>query len=253
MSTIDYPIGSTVWSILQVRSLDGIEEFYKSVLNWDLKRGETSFFIAQDGTTVAELVVDPSLEDSAIGWLCFIGVAELEETVTRALNAGAQMVNPSRSIGTNAQAAEMMDPFGVRFGFALMAPGTYTPQSSSVGHLVLVDPTNHNAKEQIEFHLSLFIDESVDHMDHHINIIRNSDGLALRGAYALDEELREIIPPHWLPWFSVANQAIAVENAEAHGGRINTRDNELSFGLWGVVVDPQGGEFKTLQMTKSAV
>lgn len=253
MNEIDYPIGSTVWPVLQVRSIEGLQQFYKAVLNWDLKQGENNYFIAQDGNVVAELLVDASLDESSIGWVCFIGVDNLEATVARAVNGGATVTNPNRIIGAKAEAVELLDPFGVKFGFALMAPGNFIPQSTATGRLVLVDPTNHNAEEQIKFHLSLFSDEVVDHMDHHINIIRNKQGLALRGAYALDEELREIIPPHWLPWFSVADQAAAIEKAEANGGRVNTRDNELSFGVWGVVVDPQGGEFKTLEMTKSAV
>lgn len=253
MSAIDYPIGSTVWSVLQVRSLDGVPEFYKAVLGWDVSEENGVRFFTNAGQRVAELVVDAQLADDAIGWLCFLGTDDLSATIKRAEGLGAELVVTERALGAAGNAAELIDPFGVRFGLAVLEPNQFVAQSTELGRLVLVDPTNHNAETQITFHLGLFPGDVVERMDHHINIIRNAQGLALRGAYGLDEELREVIPPHWLPWFSVADQARAVETAEANRGRVNTRDNELSFGLWGVVVDPQGGEFKTLQMTRPAV
>lgn len=250
---MDYPIGSTVWSVLQVRALEGLDAFYNAVLGWELVRDGETYFFDNHGVHVAEVVVNEHLADDQIGWICFLGTDDLDATIARAQNLGCRLVDGERKIAANGDAAELIDPFGVRFGLAALVEGEFVVQSTEVGRLVLVDPTNHNAETQIKFQLALFPGDTVDHMDEHINILRNADGLALRGAYGLDEELREVIPPHWLPWFSVTDQTVAVEAAAAHGGRVNTRDNVLSFGLWGVVVDPQGGEFKTLQMTKPAV
>lgn len=253
MSAVDYPVGSTVWPVLQVRSLDGLDTFYKNVLGWSLNEGPTISFSTGEGKRVAEVVVNPDFADDQIGWFCFLGTDDFEATIARATAAGARVDVPNRVLGVPGQAAELIDPFGVRFGIAQLPAGQFIPQSTTPGHLVLVDPTNHNAEEQIAFQLALFPGDTVERMEYHINILRNEAGLALRGAYGLDEELRDIIPPHWLPWFSVTNQTDAIEAAEKSGGRVNTRDNELTFGLWGVVVDPQGGEFKTLQMTAPAV
>lgn len=253
MSAVDYPIGSTVWCVLRVRSLAGLAQFYKAVLAWSLVELNGVHFFVSEGERVAEIVVDANLPDNQLGWLCFLGTDDLAEATSRAVANGCTVEVADSAIAAAGNASELIDPFGARFGLAQLDSGEFIAQGPGIGRLALVDPTNHDAVAQVRFQLALFPGDRADAVDEHITIMRNAEGLALRGSYGLDEELRAVIPPHWLPWFSVANQAESVEAAAANGGRVNTRDNDLPFARWGVVVDPQGGEFKTLQMTKPAI
>ncbi|MGO1543308.1 MAG: VOC family protein [Gulosibacter sp.] len=252
--TTDYLIGSTVWTELEVREIDGIEEFYLNVLGWtlDLDDAAGDGYFLLDGQQIAGIRVRPDASEDELGWRAYLGAENLDAAIDRAVNAGA-VVDTSRSLLIEGTAAVLVDPFGAKFGLAELPQGAAVPQSTTLGNLVLVDPTNHDLTTQIEFQDALFPGNELDRLDSGINIFRDEVGNALRGAYEVAEDARAFLPPHWLPWFSVADQKVATDLALTNGGRVNTVDNELSFGVWGVVVDPQGGEFKVLEMNRSTL
>lgn len=240
--------GTTVWQELHVRSGAGLADFYRAVLGWqtDLEAGR----FTRDGETVAGVRVDGGFEDAEVGWRAFLGTDDLGETIARVEAAGGSVQHRPASTVIGADAVELTDPFGAWFGLAQLPVEGAVPPSMHLGHLSLVDPTNHDVEQQIAFQGTLFDGETVEVADHGIHFWRNAEGTALRGSYEVEEAARAFLPPHWLCWFNVADQAAAARAAEANGGRVNTVDNELSFGLWGVVVDPQGGEFKVLELTR---
>ncbi|WP_066907939.1 VOC family protein [Millisia brevis] len=263
MSTIDYPIGASVWQELRIRSLDGIPEFYSTVLGLTLEMNGNRGLLHADNSIaagvsvnsdyVAGVSVNSDYPDEEIGWRVFLGTDDLDATVERAVAAGAQVIDLPHDIVIAGRAAELVDPFGARFGLAELPPGAAVPVSAQLGRMVLVDPTNHDIDAQITFQDALFPGNTIDYLDHGIHFFRNSAGLALRGAYEVSEEARAFLPPHWLPWFVVSDQTAALSGAKQAAGSVNTADNELSFGIWGVVVDPQGGEFKVLELNRPAL
>ncbi|MFC6234682.1 VOC family protein, partial [Leucobacter soli] len=174
--------------------------------------------------------------------------------VARATAAGATVVRTAEPMLIEGEATWLLDPFGAPFGLAVPAPGQAVPVSTELGRMSLVDPTNHDLEAQIAFQQALFPSDAHDPIvPHEVCFFRNAEGLALRGSYEVAEEVRPFLPPHWLPWFSVADQSAAIDAAAAAGGTVNTRDNVNGFGTWGVVVDPGGGVFKALQVAGSAL
>ncbi|GAA1425892.1 VOC family protein [Agrococcus citreus] len=246
-----YPIGTTVWQELRVASDSGLAAFYRAVLDWELElEGDRGRFRAADGEVVAGLQLVEDLAPDAAGWIAFLGAGDLAADVQRAVEAGATVMEEGVRLAVPGDAVLLHDPFGAVFGIAELPAGSGTVPSGALGHLSMVDPTNHDLAAQIEFQLALFPGAAVEALDHGIHFVRDAAGNVLRGAYEVAPEARAFLPPHWLPWFNVVDQGAAVEAAAVSGGRINTRDNELSFGIWGVVVDPAGGEFKALQLSR---
>lgn len=252
-ASVDYPVGASVWQELWVRSLDGIAEFYRDVLDIDLIEGQGAAFFTKDGARVAGVKVDPELADAEIGWHVFLGAEDLDAAVARATAAGATVIRADEPILIEGRAAWLRDPFGAPFGLAVPAAGQAVPVSAKLGFHALVDPTNHDLASQIEFQQALFPEDTHDPVTpHEVCFFRDANGLALRGSYEVEEEVRPFLPPHWLPWFNVADQSAAID-AAAVNGTVNTRDNVNSFGTWGVVVDPGGGVFKALQRSSEAI
>lgn len=250
----DYPAGASVWQELRVRSLDGLAEFYRAVLGLELEGEGATLRLTRGGRTVAGVVVDPQLSDAEIGWHVFLGAEDLDAAIARAVTAGASVLRADEAILASGRAARLRDPFGAPFGLAELEAGSAVPVSNELGFMSLVDPTNHDLAAQLEFQQALFPENAHDELrEHEVCFFRNADGLALRGSYEVEESARPFLPPHWLPWFNVADQAVAVAAAAAAGGVVNTQDNVSEFGTWGVVVDPQGGVFKALQMAGAAL
>ncbi|GAA1062056.1 VOC family protein [Agromyces bracchium] len=245
----DYPVGTTVWQELEARSADGLADFYDAVLGWRLELDGDRGLFTRNGDVVAGVRIDPALDDGRIGWRCYLGADDLDAAVARAVAAGAVVQTRDKRIGIPGRAIELTDPFGAWFGLAEPDAGHAVIPSTELGRMSLVDPTNHDLGAEIRFQHALFPGQRVEALDHGIHFFRDEEGRALRGSYEVAEEARAFLPPHWLPWFNVVDQQRATEIAVERGGRVNTVDNELSFGLWGVVVDPAGGEFKVLQLT----
>ena len=254
MTSIDYPVGASVWQELRVRSAEGLAGFYRAVLGLELRLEGDRGFLELGGERVAGVLVDPSLPDGEIGWHVFLGAEDLGAAVDRAVAAGATVQRAPEPMLIAGEAAWLLDPFGAPFGLAVPAEGQAVPVSAELGRMVLVDPTNHDLEAQIAFQQALFPDSVPDPaVPHEVCFFRDASGLALRGSYEVAEEARQFLPPHWLPWFAVADQAAAVDAAAGAGGAVNTRDNVSAFGTWGVVVDPAGGVFKALQLSGTAL
>ncbi|WP_406631956.1 VOC family protein [Amycolatopsis sp. WGS_07] len=251
--TKDYPVGTTVWQELEVPGTDGLAAFYRAVLGWELVLdGDRGRFLL-DGELVAGLVVRPGLPAARTGWRSYLGAEDLDAAVKRAVAAGSAVRTADKPIGVPGKAAELTDPFGAWFGLAETEPGAAVLPSPEIGRWAFVDPSNFDLASEVAFQDALFPGQHADDREGVITIFRDENGLALRGSYEIHEEARAFLPPHWLPWISVADQREATEIAVAHGGRANTVDNVLTFAVWGVVADPQGAEFKVLQMTKNAI
>lgn len=249
---VDYPVGATVWQELRVSSPEGIEKFYAAILGWTLLlNGSKGIFKNQNGDVVAGISIEPGLPAEHSGWVCFLGVENLDAFLERATTLGCVVVDAVYSLAIPGMAVILNDPFGAPFGAALLPEGVAVIPSGELGRLSLVDATNHDIQTELAFQKQLFDSETVEPMDDPIHIFRNDAGLALRGCNEVPPELQEFLPPHWLPWFNVADQSAAVAVAVEAGGRVNAQDNELSFGLWGVVVDPQGSTLKTLQLNRA--
>ncbi len=250
----DFPVGASVWQELRVRSLEGLAEFYRAVLGLELRVDGDRAFLERHGERVAGVLADPALPEAEIGWHVFLGAEDLAAAVSRAVAAGATTLRESEPMLIDGEAARLLDPFGAPFGLAVPNPGQAVPVSTELGRMALVDPTNHDLEAQVAFQQALFPDSVHDPVvPHEVCFFRNAEGLALRGSYEVAEEARAFLPPHWLPWFAVADQSAAVDAALAAGGAVNTRDNVNGFGTWGVVVDPAGGVFKTLQVAGAAL
>ncbi len=249
MAEIDYAEGSSVWQQLRVRDLDGIERFYQEVLGLRLEwEGGSGRLVTDEGELVAGVLVDPGFADEEVGWRVFLGVQDLDSVIARAVSLGCEPVSESAPLQRAGEHAVLRDPFGARFALARLERGEAVVPSGSLGRFAMVDPTNHDLEAQVAFQDALFPGGVHDEIvPHDVVFFRAADGTLLRGSYALPEETIGVIPPHWLPWFNVEDDARAAQSAEQAGGRVNTRDNHSRFGDWAVVVDPQGGEFKVLE------
>lgn len=240
--------GATVWLQLRTHSTEGLEEFYNSVLCWTFHvTPQGGVFRDQDGKPIAEVFVDPLLQNDQLGWVSFLGTANIEETAERLRLENSTFLGPV-SLEIPGKAELYRDPFGALFGIADVSAHDALQQSIRPGQFVLTDPTNHDISSQKRFQLAIFDHQHIEEYGHGINIVRNSNGEALRGAYALPEELNSVIPAHWLPWFSVSSHDESSSQVAEFGGTVNVADGILDFGRYSVVVDPQGGSLKLLEI-----
>ena len=244
-TTVDYPVGASVWHEVHVTSADGLAAYYAAVLGWRLDEETGVFFL--DGAPIASIRVVPEIDATAIGWRVYLGVDDLEDAVARAVAAGAVVTEESSAIAVEGATATLLaDPFGAPFGLAVLPRGTASVPSAAIGRLAGVDAMNWDIDANLAFHDALV--DAPRTLEEAKTWAYRADGSVLHLANEISEADRSFLPPHWLPWFSVASQAEAAVASVAVGGGVNTQDQPIKYGSWGVVTDPAGSAFKALQV-----
>ncbi|MFD1210484.1 VOC family protein [Arthrobacter sp. GCM10027362] len=246
-----YSAGATVWQELTASSADGLDGFYRQVLGWDLLLdGDTGVFTL-DGVPVAGLRIDPAAGPAEAGWKVFLGTGDVPGAVERAVAAGAVVVQDQVALaGVAGSAVVLREPEGPLFGIASVAPEEASVPSPEPGRLALVDVMSHDLPAATAFQQALFPQNGIEHVEDELSIFRDAQGAPLRGVNAIHEEMKAVLPPHWLAWFVVADQAKAAETALAAGGGVNVQDQPIAFGRWAVVTDPSGAAFKALELDR---
>ena len=250
-STTSLTAGTSVWQELTVATTDGLAEFYQRILGWELVvDGDTGLFTL-DGIPVAGLRVNPSAEPAATGWLVYLGADDVDAAVARAVAAGASIVDSKAAVPTQAGiAAILRDPEGPLFGIAAVDAVNVSAPSAEIGRMALVDIMSHDLAAATEFQAALFPLNSLVHVEDELSIFRDEQARPLRGVNAIHDEAKAFLPPHWLAWFVVADQAEAAAAAIAAGGGVNVQDQPIAFGRWAVLTDPSGAAFKALELDR---
>jgi predicted enzyme related to lactoylglutathione lyase len=55
------------------------------------------------------------------------------------------------------------------------------------------------------------------------------------------------VPPHWLPYFAVADCAATAARAQELGAQLRVPPTEIEPGTFAVIADPQGAVFAVIQ------
>ncbi|MFB9713608.1 VOC family protein [Arthrobacter methylotrophus] len=247
-----YVPGSSVWQELTATSSKGLATFYRNVLGWELSLDGSTGVFTQAGEPVASLSVDPLAGPAGTGWQVYLGADDVPAALLRAEAAGATVIKEAHQLPVSDEAAVLLrDPEGTIFGIVSVEAARASLPSLMNGHLALVDVMTHDLTAATAFQAALFPENTLVHVEEGLSIYRDADGRPLRGINVIQEELHPVLPPHWLAWFVVADQAAAAESAQASGGSVNVADQPIAFGRWSVVVDPSGAAFKALELDRA--
>ncbi len=114
--------GEFCWNRLMTQDVHAAKRFYHKLFGWELHRPSVSdlpisvFRVGEK--EVAGLMETPIGLEEAVGphWLSFIAVDDIHLTVSNAVELGATVNLPVKSIGTSGHIAVILDPTGARIG-----------------------------------------------------------------------------------------------------------------------------------------
>ncbi|WP_033293211.1 VOC family protein [Amycolatopsis jejuensis] len=126
--TEPWPSGTPCWGDLMVPDRDKAVAFYSALLGWTVETGgpETGFYgMAQvAGKPVAGIgQIPPEQEGMPPAWTTYLGVSDVDKTVTAITEAGGSVIAPPMDVMTEGRMAIAMDPTGLVFG--LWQPGRH--------------------------------------------------------------------------------------------------------------------------------
>ncbi len=248
--------GRFVWYELMTADVDAAGKFYRAVVGWaskDAGMGEPYALMLVGDAQVGGVMAMPQ-ELRATGqppsWSGYVGVADLDATAARLLQAGGKVLRPGADIPEVGRFAVVADPQGAVFMLfqplrdepppmpARNAPGTIGWHELHAG----------DEKTAFEFYSTLFgwtKGEAIDMGAMGVYQLFEIDGVPSGGMMT---KMAETPAPMWHYYFCVADADAAAGRVREADGKVLMGPHQVSGGSWIVnAVDPQGAAFSLVQ------
>jgi hypothetical protein len=248
--------GRFVWHELMTTDPRVAKDFYSRVVGWKPQAfsQDPSYTVltTKDGM-MAGLMMLPA-EAASMGappsWLVYVGVANVDDTVSQAEDMGAKTLKAPTNIPNVGRFAVLQDPQGAVFSVFTPAAGSgetrdeqrRTPLGDFSWHeLITTDWSSGFA-----FYQKLFGWEKTESMDMGPGLgvyqMFGWGGKTVGGMFNKPKEMPA--PPHWLPYALVPDVHEAAGLVTRLGGRVVNGPMEVPGGDWIVqFLDPQGALF----------
>jgi predicted enzyme related to lactoylglutathione lyase len=259
MLTTDYVHGAPNWVDLGTPDIDAAAAFYGALFGWEFQSagpdaGGYGMFTL-DGKVVA--AVGPLSEEGAkSSWTLYFQTADADATAKDVEQAGGTVSFGPMDVFTQGRMAGFTDPAGT--AFAVWQPG----ENKGLGavtdlntlcwtELYTADPERSKA-----FYQSVFGWETDDvpMPGFTYTVVRpagTGEEAAQGGIMAMSEEMLGAgVPPHWQPYFEVADCDAVVAKATEKGGTAPMPPDDVEgVGRIAVLIDPFGASFALLTST----
>lgn len=253
----EYKPGTFCWVDLSTTDTEAAKKFYGQLFGWELVDAPAGpdmvYTLAQlDGKEVAGLYQQPP-EQQEQGvpphWMSFVAVASAEEAVKKAQSLGATVIMEAMQVMEHGHMGVLQDPTGAVFG--VWQPGQHIGARlvNQPGSLSWNELATKDTKKAGEFYTKLFgWSTQVQEMPQTTyTTFLNGDRMNA-GMMQMTEEWGDI-PPHWMPYFAVADCDASAEKAKELGGSIGVPPTDIPpVGRFSVIQDPQGAHFTIIKL-----
>jgi predicted enzyme related to lactoylglutathione lyase len=227
------------WFSLATEDVQEATAFYSALFGWTMERSQTGGFICfLNGVPVAGISeieqIDPDVDESQ--WVPAMLVADVAEAQAKAVETGAELVNPIEHVRGWGEFALLMDPHEAPFIIArldrnvggLTMPGTW----------VWADLWAKDVDASVGFYRSV--------LDYETRLI--NDVLVFTSAGTPEASIMEIRQDHleqgWAPYIGVSALVEAMEAATSLGGKVLVPpDGQFRDGKAALLMDPAGAAF----------
>ncbi len=250
-------LGRFLWYELMTNDVDGAIDFYSSVTGWTTQpwdAGGQPYTMWMAGEAPAgeapvgglmQLPAEAVAEGAQPHWLAYIGTPDVDATVARATELGAQILVPTMDLPEVGRMTILSDPQGAVF--AAYQPATDPPPEAPphAGCFSWHDLATSDREAAWAFYSELFGWETVEEMDMGeagiYHMYGRPGGPPLGGMF---NRTPEMPASAWLLYVTVSDCAAALEAVRAGGGQVVYGPREVPGGdLIAQCVDPNGAGF----------
>jgi hypothetical protein len=240
--------GKFVWHELLTSDTKAAAAFYRKVVGWKVEGWDQDpsyqMFVAKSGP-MGGLMILPD-EAKAMGappnWMTYIGTPDVDATARQSEEIGGRVLRAPDDIPNMGRFAILQDPQGASFAIYQSGSATPEPGAPGLGEASWHELVTSDHESAFGFYASLFGWQKTDAMDMGAMgtyQMFGTGGTSVGGMY--DKPASMAAPPHWLPYFLVADTRKAVETIKVLGGQILSGPMQVPGGDWVATgLDPQG-------------
>lgn len=251
--TVDRHNGTPCWVDLATPDIDAATAFYAAVFGWtfeDQGADYGGYRMARAGdAVVAGIGPKPEGNPMPAAWTVYLQTDDLDATVD-AWEAAGGGVMLTHDIAVHGRMAVCTDPSGAVVGLWQAAGHAGFAAMGGHGEPGWFEVNTPDAPAVRDFFAGLF---GLEHqkMDGMEYFMLHAGGRPRYGVLQMTDEWAGI-PPHWMPYFGVADADAAAEAIRAAGGAVKHGPFDSPFGRMTVAADPTGAVFMTFQQNPGA-
>lgn len=248
-----WPPGTPCWIDISVPDLDAAKEFYGAIFGWSFVDSGAEFGhynICQVGDRPAAAIGPLQYDGQSSSWTVYLASDDADATAKLITDNGGTVVAPAMDIPGSGRMVIAQDPQGAAFGVwqaaGMHGAGVYMEPGSLVWTDVrTTDPKAGRAfySEIFDYHYEPMEGGPADYTMIRFDGARNDESVGgiggMSGAPAG-------APPHWLPYFIVADADVAATTATTAGGSLPGEGFDSSWGKMAPITDPFGATFMVL-------
>lgn len=245
------PVSAFIWYELMTSDLEAAEAFYKAVMGWTMRShdGPIPYRLAGPGAEpVAGLMAipeDAKAHGARPGWLGYIGVSDVDETVRRIEAAGGKTHRAPMDIPGVGRFAVVADPHGAVFQLLAPQGEGRLPEPGALGTFSWRELMAGDLDSAFAFYSGLFgwtKTMAVDMGPMGTYQTFATGGPDMTGGMVTKPAMMP--QPFWQFYVQVDGIDAAVERVSAAGGQTINGPHEVPGGSWiANCQDPQGAYF----------
>jgi uncharacterized protein len=254
------PPGTFCWPELSTTDQKGGVAFYRSLFGWDLNEqpmgpGETYSMFQMRGREVAAAYTmrpEERQHGAPPHWNAYVSVTSADETTKRAQELGASVLAPPFDVMDAGRMAVLQDPTGAVFQVWQPRKHTGARILGEPGALSWTELATRDTGTAKRFYTSLFGWKEKTSTDAGMAYTEFSVG-DIPGAGMMEMNAQMAgVPPHWLPYFQVADCDGTANKAKGLGATLFVPPTDIpNVGRFSVIQDPQGAVFAIIKLLRA--
>ncbi len=249
--------GTFCWPELATTDQKGAGAFYHALFGWDvidspIGPGEVYSIYEMRGKPVAAgFALNAAMRKQGVPphWASYVAVADADATAKRVRELGGRVLADPFDVMTYGRTAVLQDPTGAILSLWQAKSHIGAGIVNEIGALGWTELATTDMKTAEPFYTALFgwRAKSSRWMPDYTEF--RNQGAPCAGMMKIESSWGHV-PPHWLPYFRVADCRDAVARVKALGGGVKMPTKEIAeLGCFAVLQDPQGAVFATIQLT----
>jgi predicted enzyme related to lactoylglutathione lyase len=249
-----YEPGVPCWVDLSTTDLPGAVSFYSRLFGWDAEdmgeqAGHYSMLRLRDLDAAAAAPQMPGQEGRPPAWNVYVAVSDADATATAIESAGGRVLMPPMDVFTSGRMAVAMDPQGAAFSIWQAMDHIGSRIVNEPGSLTWVELATRDVEAAFAFYSAVF---GWGRNDTETAGMRYTElqvgGRSVAGMLGMTDQWPADVPPHWMPYFAVADTDATAGLAQELGGKVTVPPTDIPPGRFALLNDPQGGFFSVIRL-----
>jgi uncharacterized protein len=248
-----WPSGTPCWIDVMVPDPGAAREFYSGLFGWDIQDGPPEaggyLMCMMNGRPAAAISPKPEGNPFPNVWSTYLASDDVDATVARATEAGAQIMMEPMDVMTAGRIAFAIDPTGAPFGIWQggdhLGVGVYNEPGAVVWNEVMT--RDYEGAKAFYGTVFGYTFEEMDGGLTYCTVKRAADGAVVAGLGELDAGTPAEIPPSWGVYFLVEDCDASAARAAELGATIVREPADTPFGRMAPMIGGQGEAFSLIQ------